>query len=251
MPRLEDTEAGTAIEKYKAGTFVYSGIKIEDLEDVASEFTIVTIVNDRSGSVFDYKADMEACLEQIRLACQKSPRSDFLLVQHMQFGSTVDQTHGLVPIDNLDENTYKDCLVISGATALYDATCEAINTTSDFAKKLMDQHYMCNGIIVILTDGCENDSSRVLEDVKKTISKVRKNESLESLLIILVGVGYDEDYVKDELDAFAKDVDINQFISMKDADAKSLAKLAAFISSSVSSQSQSLGSGGPSVPLAF
>jgi hypothetical protein len=38
---------------------------------------------------------------------------------------------------------------------------------------------------------------------------------------------------------------------LKDASAKSLARLAAFISKSVSSQSQSLGSGGPSQAQTF
>ena len=194
---------------------------------------------------------MEDCLEQIRLACKKSPRADFLLVQHMQFGSTVEQTHGLVPLDSLNDDTYKDCLHINGMTALYDATCDAINITADFAKKLMSQHYMCNAIVVILTDGCENASNRILEDVKKSIAQAYKSESLESLLTILVGVGYDEDYVKQELDDFAKEVGIDQFIPMGDADAKTLAKLAAFISSSVSSQSQALGTGGSSQPLVF
>ena len=245
MPRLGDTE----VEQHKVGGFAYSAAKIEDLE--ATEFTLVTIVNDRSGSVGGYKNEMEACLEQVRLACQHSPRADFLLVQHMQFGSTVDQTHGLVPLDTLDEDTYKDCLVISGMTALYDATCDAINVTTDFAKKLMSQHYMCNAIIVILTDGCENASTRIVDDVKKAVSQARKSEALESILTILVGVGYDDDYVRVELEEFAKDAAIDQFIAMGDADAKTLAKLADFISRSVSSQSQALGTGGPSQPLTF
>lgn len=250
MPKLKDmNNVGT--EMHKVGTFTYSAAKINDLEEVASEFTIVTIVNDRSGSVGDYKFAMEQCLEQIRLACQDSPRSDFLLMQHIQFGSTVEQTHGLVPLDTLDENTYKDCLNISGMTALNDATCDAVNITADFAKKLMSQHYMCNAIVVILTDGCENDSSRSAGDVKKAIAKVRKDESLESILIILVGVGYEDDNIRQELEEFKENAGIDQFVAMADADAKTLAKLADFISRSISSQSQSLGSGGPSVPLTF
>jgi hypothetical protein len=52
--------------------------------------------------------------------------------------------------------------------------------------------------------------------------------------------------LKSYLDAFKRDAALDEYISAGDATAARLAKLAAFVSQSISSQSQALGTGGPS-----
>jgi hypothetical protein len=51
------------------------------------------------------------------------------------------------------------------------------------------------------------------------------------------------------LQSFVNDAKIDNYITIGDANANSLAKLARFISQSVSSQSQSVGTGGPSTSI--
>ena len=51
------------------------------------------------------------------------------------------------------------------------------------------------------------------------------------------------------LDSFAKDGKFDKYEKINNIDAKSLAKLAEFISKSISAQSQALGTGGPSKAL--
>lgn len=248
MPRLTDPN----VEQHKVpvGNFTYSAAKIENLG--ASEFTLVTIVNDTSGSVSSYKDLMEKTLAEIQKACKHSPRADYLLVRHLQFNDSVRETHGFVPLDSLKPDQYAGSLNVGGSTALFDATKNGLLAMSDYAKKLASQHFMANGILIVVTDGDDNVSVASADDVKKAFETVRKTEALESVLSILVGVGYGDDtYIRDKLDAFQAEVGFTQFVDQKDANEKTLAKLAAFVSKSISSQSQALGTGSASKPLTF
>ena len=69
------------------------------------------------------------------------------------------------------------------------------------------------------------------------------------MITILVGINVDD--CKDELNDFKDEANLTQFVDVGDATAQRLAKLANFVSRSISSQSQSLGQGGPSQQLTF
>ena len=75
---------------------------------------------------------------------------------------------------------------------------------------------------------------------------------MESIMTILVGVLDPGDtYVSKALDAFKNDANLSQYIEIDNTDDKAFAKLANFVSQSISSQSQALGSGCMSQPLTF
>jgi len=75
---------------------------------------------------------------------------------------------------------------------------------------------------------------------------------MESMVSILVGVGTNQyASVSQALDSFRNDAKLTQFVEVEDASAKTLAKLAEFVSKSISAQSQSLGTGGPSSPVSL
>ena len=254
MPRLGDAN----LEQHKVANFTYSAAKIEDLG--ASEFTLVCIVNDVSGSVASYKTDMEKTLQEIVKACDKSPRKDNLLIRHIQFadmgkfpqGNGIMETHGFKTLDTCKQADYDDCLDVGGCTALFDASRNAILATGDYAKKLTDQHFLCNAIVIIVTDAEDNASTCSADDVKKALAKIAKDESLESIVTILIGVGLGSGgYAQQVLDDFHKAAGFTQFIAQANADDKTLAKLAQFVSKSISSQSQAIGTGGPSQPVTF
>ena len=68
---------------------------------------------------------------------------------------------------------------------------------------------------------------------------------------VLIGVGIEDPHVSGILQDFKDKAQLTQYIEAGAADAKTLAKIAGFISQSISSQSQALSSGGPSQPIAF
>jgi hypothetical protein len=113
---------------------------------------------------------------------------------------------------------------------------------NSYGKTLLDQDYTVNGILFVVTDGM-NNCRGTKQDVKREHDKAITGENLESLVSILIGVGQDTDtYLKNELESFATEVGM-KFEWMGALTAKKLAKFAEFISRSISSQSQAVGSG--------
>ncbi len=231
------------------GQYGYSAVKLDDLG--ASEFTLVTIVNDVSPSVSDYKKEMEKVLKGIILACKHSPRADNLLIRFMQFSESLNEAHGFKTLQNCNPDDYDNCLKIGNMTALFDASFNSITATGDYAKKLTEQDFLVNAIIVIITDGLDNVSVVNESHVKKSLIDLTKEECLESVMTILIGVGIEDTYVSGKLQDFKNKAKLTQYVEAGDANAQTLAKVAGFISKSISSQSQALSSGGPSQPIAF
>jgi uncharacterized protein YegL len=107
---------------------------------------------------------------------------------------------------------------------------------------------MANGVVYVVTDGMDNASGATPTAIKKAVERIRKEENLESLAVILIMVGAADPMAAADLDKFKKQAEITQFVDMTDLFTKTspeaaLAKLAGYISKSVSSTSQSLGSG--------
>jgi len=243
MPRLNDINMEN--KKIPNGSFGYSAVRLENLG--AAEYTLVTIVQDASGSVAEYKKEMEACLSEIVKACRNSPRSDNLMIRFLQFGSDIEEIHGFKLLENCNPDDYLDIIKINGMTALFDASENAILSTSNYGKDLNDNDFSVNGIIFIITDGMDNQSTGTVNTVKKALKNTINEENLESLVTILIGVGT-KDYtdVTDALKLFKEEAGLTQFIEIKEANTNTLSKLAEFVSKSISSQSQALGTGGAS-----
>ena len=235
------------------GTYGYSAISLDDERIGATEYTLVTIVVDVSGSVGGYKTEMEEAIKEIVASCGKSPRKDNLMIRIVTFDDEMSELHGFKLLIDCNPDDYTNCLTIGGCTALFDASNNAIAATNDYAKKLGDNEFDANAIVVILTDGMDNSSNEATSStIKKTLQASVKEESLESMLSILVGVGVGGwDEVKDALSDFQTDAGITQYVEIADANSSTLAKLAKFVSQSISAQSQALGSGGSSQALQF
>jgi uncharacterized protein YegL len=228
------------------GDYNYTTVPVDELEDY--EYTKVQIVSDVSGSVGPYKTEMEEAIKEAIGACMTSPRADNLLVRHTQFGSDIKESHGWKLLPQINTGDYDDCLEINGLTALYDATDEAVTVMRDSGKRLTEANYKVNGIVFIITDGWDNQSHATANTVKKTIQETNKSEALESLVTILIGVGTGS-ADNQKLQEFKDNAGLTHFLKIDDASKSSLAKLAQFISKSISDQSQALGTGGPSKAL--
>jgi uncharacterized protein YegL len=182
-------------------------------------------------------------------ACGKSPRADNLLVRFVTFNTDLNEVHGFKTLRQIAPQQDYEPFQCDGMTALYDATKEAISATDAYAKILTDNDFDVNGIIFVITDGMDNRSRYGRTDVAKAIRKVKRDEYLESLLVILIGVNADD--CSDWLDDFHHEAGLSQYVDIREFDATKGAKLAEFISKSTSAQSQSLGTGGSSEILTF
>lgn len=243
---LTDTEAQKTITGYS-----YSSVPMDEIKDW--EYTIVKIAIDKSSSVAEFKDDLEKMIKNCIEACKLNAREESILVSIEAFSSDLEEIHGFVRLTDINPDNYAGTIEPGGMTALYDATLSAVESVKQYGESLVKKDNLCNAIIFIITDGGENDSSKAkgaagLKKIRKAIADIKKDELLESVRVLLIGVGDEED-VKDYLDQFQKDIGIDQFEWAGQATPKVLHKIGQFMSESVSSQSQSLGSGKPSQKL--
>lgn len=226
--------------------FGFTAQKIDDKLG-SSEYTLVNILLDVSGSVSGFQTQLQKAYKDVIGACRKNPRAENLLVRGATFNEALTELHGFVALDGIDES--KVSFNPFGGTALHDAALESIETVATYGKQLASMDYLINSLVIIVTDGEENSSRTAnLNKIKDALENIRKSETLESIKVILIGIG-DDARVKGYLDNFANSVGIDQYVHIDKTDAKGLAKLADFVSRSISSSSQSLGTGGQSQNL--
>lgn len=227
----------------------YSATRLEDLG--ATEYTIATIVCDVSGSTSAFTSDMESAITKIVQACKFSPRADNLLLRLVAFDDDLNELHGFKLLENCNLVDYGGVLRSGGSTALYDATENAIESTINYGQKLASGDFSANSIFFVITDGMDNVSKATAGNVKKALARAVRTEALESVVSLLIGVNVQEQGVSQYLHRFHRDAGFTQYIEIEKADTKTLARLAEFVSQSISAQSQALGSGGASSSLVF
>lgn len=298
MPRIDLNEG---LERRNAGHFGFSAVKREELG--ASEYTLVTIVNDCSGSTSGFTKEMEAAVKEIVRACAHSERADNLMIRLVRFDTQVDEVHGYKLLNQCVEGDYDGALGPGGATALYDATIDALEASYNFADELDEQEdILSNGIVFVITDGWDNSSTYTPRECQKALKQAMLGEKLESLVSVLISVNHQggtqfvvvdetknrheiQDFQaeaangrlygkyddaaqeckqnhsgckvvpvydpNDQLSVFDREAEFTAFLPLEDAGKNTLAKLAQFVSKSISSQSQSLGAGKPSESIMF
>jgi uncharacterized protein YegL len=233
------------------GGFGFTGVGMERLG--ATEYTLVTMLVDVTGSTEGFAADLRTALVTAVEACKKSPRSDNLLVRVVTFSTSVgpaNELHGFKPLSEITVDDYPQFRP-GGSTPLYDAAHLAVKAMVDYGKTLTEQDFLVNGIFFHITDGEEYPagcSTATPAMVKKLMQQATSGEELESLVSILIGINASQCLAA--LQTFQKAAGFTQFIDCGEATKGTLAKLADFVSQSVSSQSQSLGTGGPSQNIA-
>ncbi len=242
MPRFMDEN----MEMVKLGKgFNFSGTKIEKLG--ATEYTLVTIAVDVTGSVWGFEKELRDCLITAVEACQKSPRVNNLLLRVItfadQFANGVNELHGFKLLSEINPNDYLD-FTPGGMTPLCDACYSAVGAMNAYAQKLTDDDFGVNAIAFVITDGGENASVATMKMVREEMEKAIRGEMVESMVSVLVGIN--AEHYRDELEEFKREVGFTQYVDAGEATRGRLAKLADFVSQSVSSQSQALGTGGPS-----
>ena len=227
----------------------YSATRLDELG--AAEYTLVSIVCDASGSVAAFRGELENALKSIVQACQFSPRADNLLLRLVSFDDDLHELHGFKLLERCNLSDYNGVLRVGGSTALYDAAENAVSATADYAaaargQRLRGQRHR------VRPD--RRHGQRLDPDGpprQRGPDAAVAEEALESMLSVLIGVNVADRSVGGYLQDFKTDVGFTQYVEIGRADAKTLSKLADFVSRSISAQSRSLGTGGGSQSLTF
>jgi hypothetical protein len=227
----------------------YSATRIEHLG--ATEYTIATIVCDVSGSTASFAFDMESAIAKIVEACKFSPRADNLMIRLVAFDDSLDEIHGFKLLETCNVADYGGILRPGGSTALFDATENSLSATINYGQQLSAGDFSANAILFVITDGMDNASKFSAKKVKETLARAVSSEALESVISVLIGVNVADKSVSQHLKQFQTEAGITQYVEIDKADAKTLSRLALFVSRSISAQSKALGTGGQSQSLTF
>lgn len=246
MPVYDDPEMET--HKITGSRYGFSAARPNDLG--ASEYTLVGLAADCSSSVCMFAAEIERCVTEVVRSCRASPRADNLLVRFTTFGDAVTEVHGFRPLEACPDAAYAGSIRPNGCTALCDAAHNAVEAVVRYGASLHDNDFDVNAIVFVITDGGENASQAKAKDVKQALARAAGDGKLSSVVSILVGVAVDKS-TGAALRKFQKEAGLDRHIEIANADASSLAKLAKFVSKSISLQSQSLASGGVKQVLGF
>lgn len=237
MPRI-----AMETQHIAGSTYSFSGLGMEALG--ATEYTLVQINVDATGSTIAFSDELLRMLITAVEACRKSPRSINLLLRVCMFNSLigVQELHGFIPLKDIDTSTYQ--FKPYGMTNLFEASYFGVVSVVDYGSKLMENDFLANAIIFDITDGANNQGGATTRMIVAKKEEAQREEKLESLMHLLVGINATE--YRNELEQFQREAEIDKYIDAGDATPENLAKLATFVSQSVSSQSQALGTGGSS-----
>lgn len=243
MPRIGQ-ENGFESHQIGGSNFSFGGARIENLG--ATEYTLTVTAIDVTGSTAPFASELREMLVTSIKADKASPRSENLLARVTTFSTAVGgvrEIHGFKQLSEINPSDYPE-MDPHGFTPLYDAVYEAVGSAGEQGRLLAENDFFANAIVFIVTDGMDNESTTTPAMIKEMVRRIREDEHLESILTILIGLNTER--CRDFLEAFQREADIDHFIDVGEVTPGKLAKLAGFRSRSVSSQSQALGTGGPS-----
>lgn len=250
MPRLAN------MQDYNFGNFVFTGTRPENLTE--AEYTVVNILTDMTGSVEDFAdqlLQMEKQIVQDAKGTKAKPSAygKKLVIRLNRFNSSNNsannsEVYGFRQVSDIDIDADHQPFHPTGGTPLIDSTFDGVNAVLNYCKDLRQNDFTVNGLVVVITDGDENSSRRAtLPQLKKLITEAVKTEALDSFKAILVGVNTSN--CGAFLQKFQADAGFDQYVDAGDVKDGTIGKLAKFISQSISSTSQALGTGSPSQNL--
>ena len=252
MPKFGQDDT---LEQHRVGNFGFSAVAMGDL-DGAAGYTLATLVCDRSGSTSGFQQPMEDALKASVEALRKHPNADTIMMRVVTVADACKEEHGFVPLPDVEVSRYDGMLAPQGMTSLFDGLVNAAEALAAYGQILRHDRYRVNGILICITDGL-NNAGKFRHDgdvvyVKDAFTKPLGAESLESLATILIAVNVTDRAVSAAMKKLHTDAGFTvPMIELQDAKPDTIAKIGQFISASVSSTSQALGTGAPSQSVTF
>ena len=181
------------------------GADVDQLE--TDDVTLSSLILDASGSMQNVEQIVRDSFDELVQALKESKQSGSMLVSSRTFATKEKILHGFKKVEEIDkiDNQY---VANGSSTALYDTLINAMSGIKSYSEQLKASGIRTKCIVVVFSDGEDNDSRHIAKDVK-TIS----DELVKSEMFYLVYVGYGTD-----LDHIAAEVGFpNKMTTTKDA----------------------------------
>lgn len=158
---------------------------------------LVTLVLDVSPSISNYASQMNTAAEEVFLHELKGcHRKDDILVKCITFCENVEHKSGFSPVLSVPDS-YFEVRPTGGATALYRAVKEALESTITYREDLENQGIDVRSCVYIITDGEDNQdrNGKDSRDVKALVAKLKSKEAwISTFTINMLGVGQDANF---------------------------------------------------------
>ena len=158
------------------------------------DYTHVTLVIDRSGSMFGVRRDVIEGLNSFVGEQRQQPGT--CTITEVQFDNLYEVPHNFVSINDIpawDESRF----VPRGFTALLDAVNQAIITTGETLEQMAEQDRPGNVLVVIYTDGHENASKEITEPALRAL--IEQQQEQYNWSFIFLGANIDSFSVANNL----------------------------------------------------
>jgi len=187
---------------------------------------------------------MEHLAQGIVKSCKQLADAHNVLLRVTTFGTYLNEIQGFTLLPQCNPANYQGAFSCMGMTALNDAALDAVQATAAFGRYLHNRHRVANGVVVLVTDGCDNHSTFWPQQVRDALAVAVERGYLESITSILVGVldkdsgAYQE--MSDSLRRLANQSGFTHYVEWDELNFADLLSLSHFIYDQVFSAHRSL-----------
>lgn len=175
-----------SIDTYAIGRLRFSVMSPEELNE--SRYTLVCLSLDASASSHCRRQAMEHLVKGTVTLCKQHADARNVLLRVATFGTYPNEIQGFTSLPQCNPANYQNAVSCMGMTALYDAALDAVQATAAFGRYLHDRQCVSKGVVILVTDGCDNHSTFWPQQVRDALPVAVERGYLESITSILVGV---------------------------------------------------------------
>jgi len=161
------------------------GTTVDELE--TEEVTAVSFILDKSGSMSPFQALVRAAYDMLIHALADSKQHGSMIVSTRCFATTSTLLHGFKKVDEIGP-IGGDYVADGSSTALHDTMISAMTDIKAYSQNLKNQGMRVKSIIIVLSDGDDNEAPQKAKDVRIIAEDLLKSEQF-----YLVYYGYATD----------------------------------------------------------
>lgn len=184
---LSQSTVGILVENLNALTVAGAqGVSIDEL--AGDEVTLFCAIIDETASMNGYRSTVVEAYNKMLEALKASVNSDSILMSTWFFNTRPRLIHGYQFLDKVSELTLSDYNP-DGLTALFDATLHGLTSVVGYDRDLYNSGMRRKVVVVVFTDGEDNQSRNSAAHVKSISDDLLKKE-IYHLALVAFGQGF-------------------------------------------------------------
>lgn len=168
------------------------GVSPDDLE--TSDVTLFVLVVDRSGSMDGVSGEVVTAYNDLLQALKDSKAAESVLMSAWLFNSSPQVLHGYLALKDVPQMNQR-IYSADGGTALYKTVLDAFTSVVAYRQTLYDAGINTKVVVVVMTDGDDNDSGRITASQVATVARSLLDQEVYTLALVAFGLTYQADRI--------------------------------------------------------